>query len=185
MPVRQETILLEAAQRVRRYTGISERAKHSRPLIVVVTKYDSWASLLGGRQLLNPWVASAKSGLCAMQLEAIDDLSHEVHSVLWKLSPEIVSAAESFAEQVIYLPVSAGPRSGGRSDDGTFGFRPRNINPIWAETPLLYVMSRWLEGLVPQCRPKMPATIPLSGTAAPAACAECIAARRGTGEVVK
>ena len=168
MPVRQDTILLEAAQRVRRYTGISERAKHSRPLIVIVTKYDSWASLLGGRQLVNPWVASNKSGLCAMQLETIDDISHEVRSVLWKLSPEIVSAAESFAEQVIYMPVSATGR-GPEVDPatGAFGFRPRDIKPVWAETPLLYVMSRWLEGLVPQCRPRMPATIPLPAASAP------------------
>ena len=37
----------EAAQRVRRYAGLSEKAKHSScRLIVVVTKYDCWLSLL-------------------------------------------------------------------------------------------------------------------------------------------
>src|SRR4051812_13981506 len=41
--VRQETILLEAAARVRRYTGLAQNAKHRRPLVVIVTKYDSWS----------------------------------------------------------------------------------------------------------------------------------------------
>ena len=39
---RQESILLEAATRVRRYVGLPQNARHNRPLIVVLTKYDSW-----------------------------------------------------------------------------------------------------------------------------------------------
>src|SRR5207302_9284038 len=37
---RQESVLLEAAARVRRYTGLSQNARHQRPLIVVLTKFD-------------------------------------------------------------------------------------------------------------------------------------------------
>ena len=78
----------------------------------------------------------------------------EVARVSWKLCPEIVSAAESFAEQVIYIPVSAtadSPEVDPKS--GLFGIRPRDIDPMWAEVPLLYVLSRWLEGLVPYGQP--------------------------------
>ncbi len=49
--VRQETILSEAAQRVRRYAGLAQSQKHDRPLIVVVTKFDSWKHLLAGATL--------------------------------------------------------------------------------------------------------------------------------------
>ncbi len=96
---RQETILLEAAERVRRYAGISTRAKHNRPLVLVVTKYDSWSSLLDGRALENPWSASSKGPVSAMRLETIEQMSARVRALLWKHSPEIVSAAERFAEQ--------------------------------------------------------------------------------------
>jgi hypothetical protein len=150
---RQETLLLEAAERVRRYAGLSSRAKHNRPLIVIVTKYDCWSSLLDGRRLTDPWVASAKSPVCAMQLETIEEMSARLRALLWKLSPEIVSAAESFAEQVLYLPVSATGRSPEIDPTtGAKGFRPRDIRPQWVEVPLLYALSRWLEGLVPYVR---------------------------------
>ena len=46
--VRQEMVLSEAAQRVRRYAGLQQSQKHDRPLIVVVTKFDAWKHLLTG-----------------------------------------------------------------------------------------------------------------------------------------
>ena len=73
-----------------------------------------------------------------------------MRELLWEHTPELVSAAESFAEEVIYIPVSAtgcGPEVDAAS--GAFGFRPRNIKPIWAEVPSLYVMAKWLQGIVP------------------------------------
>ena len=161
---RQETILAEAAERVRRYAGLSARAKHNRPLILIVTKYDAWSSLLDNRRLENPWVGSAKSSVSAMNLEAIELMSGELRALLWTHSPEIVSAAESFAEQVLYLPVSAT----GRSPEidpatGAKGFRPRDIHPQWVEVPLLYMLSRWCEGLVPHLRPGANATLAAAG----------------------
>ena len=161
---RQETILAEAALRVRRYAGLSTRAKHKRPLIMIVTKYDSWSCLLDDRRLDDPWVASPKSPVAAMNLETIEQMSGKLRGLLWKHSPEIVSAAESFAEQVLYVPVSAtgrgpeiDPLTGGR------GFRPRDIHPHWVEAPILYMLSRWVEGLVPYLRPGVNATIPGPG----------------------
>ncbi len=154
LPVRQETILLEAAQRVRRYAGLAEKAKHSRPLILVVTKYDCWSSLLGNQRLESPWKRGSKSDLCAMQIDTVDEVSKQLRALLWELCPEIVSAAEGFAEQVIYVPVSATGRSPEVDPQtGAFGVRPRDMNPMWAETPLLYALCRWMPGLIPYWRP--------------------------------
>jgi hypothetical protein len=158
---RQETLLLEAAERVRRYAGLSARAKHNRPLILIVTKYDAWSSLLDAGRLPQPWSSSAKNPVSAMQLETIEKMSAQVRALLWKLSPEVVSAAESFTDQVLYVPVSAT----GRSPEidpvtGAKGFRPRDIHPMWVEVPLLYTLSRWSEGLIPYVRQGAPATNP-------------------------
>ncbi len=38
------------------------------------------------------------------------------------------------------------------------------MNPMWTEVPLLYLLSRCMEGLVPYVRPKMKATAPVAGT---------------------
>jgi hypothetical protein len=149
-PVRQETILAEAAQRVRRFAGLGQNQKHPRPLVVVVTKFDSWCTLLEERELPAPWAVSSQKSMAAMQLDLIDAVSQKVRSLLWDVSPEIVSVAESFASQVLYVPISATGCSPERDPrTGAFGFRPKDIQPIWAEVPLLYSMSRWMPGLVP------------------------------------
>ena len=85
-----------------------------------------------------------------MQLDSVEAISREVREVLWKLSPEIVSAAESFAEHVLYVPISATGRSPELDPKtGAFGVRPRDIRPMWAEVPLLYGLNRAKCVLVP------------------------------------
>ena len=76
-------------------------------------------------------------------------------TLLWKISPEIVSAAESFASQVLYVPVSATGR-GPEIDPntGALGFRPKDMKPIWAEVPMLYALGRWTQGLIPYVKPR-------------------------------
>jgi hypothetical protein len=150
---RQETILTEAAARVRRYAGLAQNQKHRRPLLVVITKFDSWARLVEGK-LPAPWVTDPVSKHSAVHLEGIENVSRLLRKLLWKVSPEIVSAAESFADEVTYIPVSATGR-GPEVDPatGALGFRPRDIKPIWAEVPMLYAMSRWMQGLVPFVKP--------------------------------
>ena len=154
-PVRQEIILLEAAQRIRRYSGLAQHAKHPRPLVIVVTKYDCWSSLLHNKQLDDPWKTSSRTTMCAMNLQEVETTSQRVRALLWQLTPELVSAAEQFAERVVYIPVSATGR-GPEVDPttGAFGFRPRDMSPMWAEVPLLYALSRWMDNVVPYYRPK-------------------------------
>jgi len=122
----------------------------------VVTKYDCWSSLLGNTPLDNPWVPSKRGASSALDKELIQERSRQVRKLLWELSPEIVAAAESFAQQVIFVPVSAM----GRSPDvdpqtGAFGIRPRDIHPRWAEVPLLYFLAHWMEGIIPYRKPQL------------------------------
>ena len=149
-PVRQETILLEAAQRVRRYAGLAQSAKHHRPLVVVVTKYDCWSSLLNRDPLAPPWVGGAKQSISALRSNVVEQMSQRIRALLWQLTPELVAAAEGFAENVIYIPVSATGR-GPETDpvSGAFGIRPRDIAPQWVEVPMLYVLGRWMSGIIP------------------------------------
>ena len=109
--------LAEAAQRVRRYAGLAH-AKHHRPLVVIVTKYDCWSSLLNREPLAPPWVAAANSALSALKTDVVEQISDRVRALLWQLITELVAAAEGFAENVIYIPVSAtGARARDRSAD--------------------------------------------------------------------
>jgi len=148
--VRQDTILLESAQRIRQFAGLAQSAKHKRPLIVIVTKHDSWSGLSNTTIDQPPWVEGRGMSLCGLNTFAIEELSSKIRSVLWELTPEIVAAAESFSDHVIYIPVSAM----GRAPEvdpatGAFGIRPRDIRPQWTEVPLLYYLARWQPGIVP------------------------------------
>jgi hypothetical protein len=147
--VRQDTILLEAIQRVRRHAGLREDQLHQRPMIIVVTKWDSWRSLLPGISHEQPFVSIPKCPIKVLDGERIESVSNQVGDMLRKYTPEIVAAAEGFASHVSFLPVSAT----GHSPEvdpatGSFGIRPRDLNPYWVEVPMLYAMSRWGSGLI-------------------------------------
>lgn len=150
---RQEAVLHEIVDRVRRHAGLHQNQKHSRPLVVVVTKYDVWWPLLGEERLPEPWVKAGNQDLFALDMALVTATSDRVREMLWRFSPELVSAAESFTDHVLYVPVSAtgcAPESVVENGVTTLvGIRPRDINPMWTEVPLLVALARWGGGMIP------------------------------------
>ncbi len=153
---RQEGVFHELVDRIRKHTGLGQSQKHNRPLIVIVTKYDVWGPMIGKKRIDPPWVNLENRSHGALDMSVIDETSRKVRDLLWEYSPEIVSAAEAFAERVVYVPVSAtgcspelDPETGKIA-----GIRPRDINPMWAEVPLLVALARWGGGMIPYVRKK-------------------------------
>ncbi len=102
---RQDIILQEVAGQIRRHTGLYEPETHKRRLTVVVTKFDLWRHLIKKPDLLEPWLHVGE--LVGLDLDRIESISHEVRELLESVCPELVTAAESFAPSVTYIPVSA------------------------------------------------------------------------------
>jgi hypothetical protein len=150
--VRQETILSEAAIRFRKHASLSNYQKAGRPLLVLVAKSDIWSSLIEGEDLVNePVVHSAKSDghLALLDLDRIDRISAKIRSLLQSVTPEVVSTAEDFAEEVVYIPVSALGHSPEKyPDKNGLLIRPKDIHPHWVTVPLLYSYARWATGLI-------------------------------------
>jgi len=156
---RQEPVLQEASARIRRYSGIPQRQKHHRPLLVILTKFDQWSKLLGTPPAASPWVAgeipsSAGDGssvkVHALETAIVDRQSRRAREVLLELSPEIVTAAEGFADEVIYVPVSAvGWKTEWNDSNGQLAIRPGDAEPYWVTVPFLYALSRSIQGLIP------------------------------------
>ncbi len=147
--VRQDTILLEAIQRVRRHAGLRDDQLHQRPLIIVVTKWDSWRGLLPDVSHEEPYRVLADQPVDALNLEQIHRASQAVGELLGELCPEIVTAAEGFAQNLLFVPVSATGRSPEVDpDSGVLGIRPRDMAPYWAEVPLVYALHHATHGLV-------------------------------------
>jgi hypothetical protein len=153
---RQEAVFHELVDRVRRHAGLHQYQKHSRPLVIIVTKFDVWSSLLDSGDLPSPWAPAGNGGLSVLDLPAIDSVSNRVRGMLWEFSPEMVSAAEAFSDRVHYIPVSATGCSP-ELDPSTgklLGIRPRDISPVWVEVPLLVALARWGGGMIPYKTPK-------------------------------
>jgi hypothetical protein len=149
-PVRQDTILIEAIQRVRRHAGLREDELHQRPVIIVVTKWDSWQSLLPGLSTTAPYrkTSSSSSSVNVLDGERITETSKQVGDMLRRYTPEIVAAAEGFAKELYFIPVSATGRAPEIDPAGGFAIRPKDMNPYWVEVPMLLAISRWCSGLI-------------------------------------
>jgi hypothetical protein len=149
---RQEAVLQEAANRVRRFTGIPEYERHDRPLLVLVSKYDVWHRLLADKPIRPP-LLRASDGRYALDEIYIRQVSDAVRKLLWKYAPEFVSTAESFAQKVYYFPVSAtGTSPEPIPGTGGLGVRAGNVSPIWVDVPMLFAISQFTKaGLISRC----------------------------------
>jgi hypothetical protein len=150
--LRQETILTEAASRVRRYTGLSPQRQHDRPLLVVVSKADIWGKLLDANlesEPLLPDPAYPGTNLALVDVQRMNKTSAALRALLMKFTPEVVSAAEDFCRTIVYIPSSAlgrGPEL--QQETGMLGIRPRDVRPKWAAAPILYFLAKW-GGMLP------------------------------------
>lgn len=154
-PCRQETVLLEAAARVRRVAGLGAHDRVDRPLVVVLTKQDVWAHLLDDDLATEPW---GRGGFAGLDLERIEVGSRRLRETLLHVCPEIVTAAEGFARTVAYIAVSAlGTTPVRDPDHGEAVVRPSTLAPRWATVPLLYGLSRALPELIPPVKRRLPA----------------------------
>ncbi|WP_372717165.1 hypothetical protein [Novipirellula sp.] len=147
--VRQDTILLEAISRVRRHAGLREDELHQRPMVIVVTKWDSWKNLLPDVSDAEPYFDIENNHVRTLDSDRIRATSSAVEGLLQELCPEIVSSAQGFARDLVFVPVSStGVAPEVDEETGTLGIRPRNIRPYWVEVPLLYALATWTRGLI-------------------------------------
>jgi len=151
---RQETILTEMINRIKKYSGMRTSAKSAKTLILIVAKCDVWQQLLTQKLTSDPWKWDIDLNTCVLDTNTIKNVSFNIRALLEDICPEVVSTAESFAGEVIYLPNSALGHSPELSEDtGMIGVRPENINPIWGSVPMLYFFNE--RGFIPTMRPQM------------------------------
>jgi hypothetical protein len=140
-------MLNELALRCRRYCGLAQSAKYEAPLIIVVTKSDTWSHLVDvpnevpckhyGRQL------------ASLDVALVQRISKRVREVMLQACPQVVNSAEAFSKDVSFIPVSAvggSPTVDART--GSLVIRPASMQPRWVTVPLLYALARLTNGLI-------------------------------------
>jgi hypothetical protein len=148
---RQETVLYEVIERIRRLRGMSQSEKSDRPLMVLVTKYDSWRSLLPDTNLeLIELFATREDGLKAIDLRVIREVNKRTRDLLAQTSPDLVAAVESFTNNPWFIPVSAtGVPPLTDPETKITGVKPKDLKPIWCEVPMLVALALSGSGLLP------------------------------------
>lgn len=156
---RQEPILQEAAARIRKYSGLKQTEKHNVPLIVVLTKCDIWNDLLGEDLPSDPYISLAGTRsfvndgavMHAVQAAIVERRSDLCRRLLLQSCPEIVTAAEGFAREVVYVPVSAVGTTTHLTGNGSqISIRPSEASPHWVTVPITYALAKYAKGLLPR-----------------------------------
>lgn len=150
---RQESVLNEMVNRIRRHSGIGMKEKSAKPLMVVCTKFDAWSALLG--ELPPPWEFSKKLNTCLLNMTNIEAVSNRLKRILQTHCPEVVAASQSLSNCVYFLPLSATGTSPVKDEkNNDYMIRTDMIDPIWCEVPLLLAMAHRAPRLVLSGRSK-------------------------------
>jgi len=163
----QETLLTESIARITRHSRSTDSGDLDRPIVVIVTKYDIWHSLLR-YPLPKPWRRTRSLATAGLDLDAIGVASVAVRHMLMQICPELVAAVEAHSSAVTYLPTSATGHSPSerrvRDPEGktrrALLVRPKDIRPIWAAVPMLCMLARF--GIVPIMRLARPDSLPVA-----------------------
>lgn len=140
---RQDSILQEAANRVREHAGISPTARIPQPLVVALTKFDVWKPLLAGFQLASPFNLYPQARVQALLVDGVVAASQSCRAMLREHCPEIVTTAESISSDVTYVPVAAvGWQVRSEPKSGAPQFRAAGSEPYGVLVPLLTLLAR-------------------------------------------
>jgi hypothetical protein len=149
--LRQETILTEAARRIRRYLGISQEKRIKQPLIVIVPKFDLWGELAGVDIDKEPYVFGDEHRPLQIKLADIEQVSLKIRAMILRFCPEYIASVESLSERVRYIPVSSlgrSPQVFQRDGKTFYGICPKEVQPKWVTVPLMYCLARWAPGML-------------------------------------
>ncbi len=145
---RQEVILSEIRTRVAAIQRLRPDQRIKAPLAVILGKCDAWLHRLPHISLAQP----VQNG--SFNLDALCKNSAMVRDLLKDICPGVVANAEALSESVCYFPMSSFghtpvPWSGKDATTGVATPDPKQINPVLAEVPPLWLLSQIAPQIVP------------------------------------
>ncbi len=147
---RQDTILKEIESQIKKYLNVPYSKSLDKIMIVIVPKADIWAQLAEISIDEEPYLVLDDS--LYVDTSAVEQTSEITRNFLKKLSPDFVAIAENFSNIVRYIPISSlgtAPVYTEREGHSFYGIAPKDIKPKWVTVPLLYCLSKFAKGLIP------------------------------------
>ena len=139
----QEVLLSEILSRLHKNRVVKSGEKYSKPFLVILSKFDKWDELLNFDLMAMFPIVPSEDHLCyEFDSYVLMNISFYIREILLDKAPEFVTMVEAACSNVIYIPNSAIGRAPELLPDGkTWGIKPQDIAPIWAEIPLLILMT--------------------------------------------
>ncbi len=150
--INQLSLFYEMANRIRSFKGLHIAEKYKHPLVIAISKFDVFRNLIKFEIKDDDFLFFEEKEMeYYLNIDNIINVSFLIRQKLLEIIPELVGAAESFAENVYYLPVSAlgtSPKIINNDSDShrILGISPSDIHPFWVEVPLLLLM--YLQGYI-------------------------------------
>ena len=145
----QLILLNEMIARIKKYTGMKMDEKYSKPLVIIIPKYDAWREYFPYDLEKVPYLYYNEENFTySLEIAQITNISFVTRDMLLETAPEVVTTCESFFEQVYFLPASAlGRIPEYDTQKDMIAIKPDSLNPIWAAVPML--LQLWLSGNIP------------------------------------
>jgi hypothetical protein len=142
---RQDLLILESADRIRKLKGLSNKDRLDIPMIIAVNKYDAWASLLKEVDLSNSPLLRDKTGGYSLDEQLINDVNTSMRDMLYDHLPDWMDAIDSFAANPIIIPCAPLGIAPDGDEFGALQINTSALSPVWADIPFLLAIQHGLD----------------------------------------
>jgi hypothetical protein len=142
---RQDLLILETADRIRRLQGKSTEEKLNIPMVFVINKLDAWATLVDDIDFsISPFTIDDE-GNTKLNLEVIESVNKSMRIMLQTYVPDWLDAMDAISTDITIVPSAPLGISPTGDEFGSLQIEIASVSPIWADVPFLMAIKKSLD----------------------------------------
>jgi hypothetical protein len=148
---RQDLVLIETANRIRRLRGLGALERLPFRIVLALSKADIWGHLTEPSLLDGFTRAGISSSVAAPPTAMLDHVHTACTKFLTANMPELLATARALDPDLRIVPFSGLGRAPTlRESDAGLHIRPRDLRPVWPAAPMIVAMSEAQPELFPE-----------------------------------
>ena len=139
---RQDLVLIEAANRVRRLRAMSAGEPLPFRIVLALAKADIWGHLAQPEIKADFGGAAVRSSVAVPTIDVLEGVHAACSGFLSELMPEFLATARALDPKFRIVPFSGLGRPPARSDtDAGLTIKPRDVRPVWPAAPIVVALA--------------------------------------------
>lgn len=139
---RQDLIILETADRIRKLRGLTNQEPIDIPMIFVINKFDAWSSLLTDVEISDNPVIEKNDGNVQLDYHLIKDVNNSIRNMLSEYLPDWIDSIDSISSNSTLIPCAPLGISPTGGEFGALEINTSSVSPIWAHIPFLIAIEK-------------------------------------------